>query len=288
MMMPGLLLMVVLTGSVAWAQEEEFDIENVPTPVLLKELLPAGGIDAVDVDYWLCMQMTDADGQVLGNQSYHHWSIKPVEGRLVFTYQMGYTGVNGYHKLRRSVYEADGSLVSYQDQMVRSTGSLRTVTGQVVDDQLVLETTTDVEAGIQAPADQRRKVPLKVFEEALSPDWLPLVLAYHVRRGSLGFGYATVDVSRNNEKIQSAVENLGSEQVQVAGAMVDAHLLRVKKSIDGKDDGQVNATMFVLADGSVWSMTNRTKKMRMDFRRSTAEEVSKEFSLDQVQFDLKP
>lgn len=271
--------MMLIVFGVA-ADEEPVDIEDVPTPTSLPDLLPEGGIEAVNIDYWMTMRMYEADGRVTGDPSYYYWSIKPADGNLVFIHRIGFGGANGFDRVFRSVYTAEGKLVSYRDVYHRKSGMLRVTSGKIEGDKLILQTAQGRGGKDPKPVGRPREVPLSKFDEVLPGEFEPLVLAYHIRRSSLGYGYTAIYVSENSLMIQTRVEDLGVEKAEVDGQTREAHFLRARKIYMGKNNRERSGTILVLEDGTVLSMRERENKIELRYTRSSAEQVYEQFGLD--------
>jgi len=269
---------LVALGPGVLADEPAIDnIENVPTPTTLAELLPEGGIDAVDVDYWLTMTMKTKAGQV-GNECYYHWSIKPEGDTLVFEFRYGYNGANARHTHRRTAYSAKGDVVGYREVTRFSNGETRTKTGEVVGDEWVVKTTVSAIDGEVHASDVSRS-PAEREQGTVPAEWLPLILAYHIRNASLGYRYKTTNpVGQPFPEVNRAVD-LGVEAVQVDGEDRRAHLLAIVREYE-PNDHTTRIKMLVTEAGEVLSMDSEADPYRMAYRRTTAEEVAERFGLE--------
>lgn len=76
-------LALILTANPCPADKDVgVDVENIPTPLTLPELLPLGGIQAVKIDFWMRIQAS-YKGQPMDTR-FIHWHVEPVAGELVF------------------------------------------------------------------------------------------------------------------------------------------------------------------------------------------------------------
>lgn len=267
------------------ADDEDFDIENVKTPTKLAELLPEGGIDAVDVEYWL-LTKTTKDGFAWGSERYSFCTIKPIDGRLVFTVQYGYAGANGYHRMSSSAYTADGKLDTYEELM-HSRGKIRRkLTGKVVEDELVIKTTIYNNDGQISHDGDTRKVALKDFEGAVPSHWIPLVMAYHVREGSLGYRFTSIDMSRSNERSDTVVEDIGTQNVEHNGKPANAHVLMSKRTVpNSRNKTELSTQYQVLENGEVMAMKTTSGTIRYNSERAASEKIIHQFALDLLQVE---
>jgi len=270
---------LVALGPGVLADEPAIDnIENVPTPTTLAELLPEDGIDAVDVAYWLTMTMRTDEGRV-GQESYYHWSIRPEGDTLVFTYRYGFTGVNGRHVHKRSVYSSRGEMIGYRQVMRFDNGRTHTTAAEFVGDEKVLTTTTSADGELTARPKVAR-VPIEHEQGAVPAEWLPLILAYHLRQGSLGYRYKTIDPVGTSHPTLNRVIDLGTERVEIDGEDRRAHLLALERAQAGNDDNILTRIkMLVTETGEVLSMDSENGKYHLTYRRTTADEVAERFGV---------
>lgn len=291
-MMPGLLktrnfaaALVILFVLPALA--DEVDIENAPTPTRLVELLPEGGFDAVKLDVWTSTTMTMQDGRISPLNSYHHWSIKTDAGKLVIELALCRPMPHGSKTLQRFIYSADGTLEAYHELRESRGKPTADLIGKVEGDELVIKPNPEVGI-LNANLSRERSVPLATFDTHVPVAWVPLVRAYHMRNGHLGYEYATVDLTRSNEKIKRSVEDVGSEQVEVAGESVLGHLLLEKIVREGKGKRQGVATesqALVQTNGAAFNGTSRQKRYTYTTKRVSEEEARDRLGIEGKQAD---
>ncbi|MFN3168237.1 MAG: hypothetical protein ACE37H_14340 [Phycisphaeraceae bacterium] len=262
------------------AEPAILNIEDVPTPTALAELLPEGGVGSVEVDYWLTMTMRNDAGRV-GNESYYHWSIKPEGETLVFTYRYGFAGNNGRHVHSRAVYSAKGGLVAYRQVMAFASGLTRTTTAEVGADQTVLTTTTTRDDGREPAPAKVARLPAERESGAVPAEWLPLVFAYHIRKGSLGYRYKTINPVGQGPPQANRVVDLGVERVEIDGEPRRAHLLALERAQAGNPQNILTRIKVLVTEaGEVLSMDSASDKYRLVYRRTTAEEAAERFGVE--------
>jgi hypothetical protein len=290
------LTIALFLGSATFAQDDVPDDIDAKTPTDLIELLPEGGIEKTDVDFWLVMEM-QGPGGVDGQESmYMHWSIKPEDGKLVVQIQQGSgdedgDGAFGMHK--RTVYSAKGRLESFRSEMSFGGFGGQTATGQVEGDELVITTEDAADLALPdgveiEPAEgdgpQTRRVPLKDVEAIITPELMPLVFGYHARQGSLSYRVPMGDpASEMGEAGTMTVEDMGQEAVEFDGKEHTAHLLSVKMVQRLGEDGESfeqAMRMLVLKDGTIMKMYADQDQIKMTAERMPFEQVKEKFNLN--------
>jgi hypothetical protein len=275
---PFILLVVLLPVPTL---ADEIDIENAPTPTRLTQLLPEGGIEAVQLESWSVTEMTGPNGRVFTSDTYTHWSYKVVEGQLVMQISMGRAMPHSYLTQQRFTYTAEGELVAYHE--VRESRGNRTadLIGKVEGDELVIKPNPEVGV-LNENLSRERRIALKDFETHVPVVWAPLVHAYHIRSGHLGYSYATIDLTRSGEKISRSVEDLGTETIELQGDETDGHLLveNTTRERSGKKTTSSSQTM-VLKNGSAIRSKSKNGRYAYLTKRVRFEDISEKFGLEQ-------
>lgn len=279
----ALILTMTLTG-LAHAQDDDgdIDIENAPTPTNILELLPDEGIDAVDLEYWTVMSMDNLAGGT--TTMYSHWSAQAVDGSLVIeSAETGDVGGNRVTTRTLRVYSAQGVIQSYQMSARFGQAQEMTMTGVVDGDEMVLTTTIENAPGLppgeklEQPA---RRVPLEAFNSGVSQEILPLVHAYHIREGHVGYTMQLSAGLGGAGQLQMRIENTGTEMVDFDGEQYRAHVLIMLPP--GAAPEEAKATFVVLEDGSLMSMTMNEAGQEIRSRRITAAEAREALGLDEA------
>ncbi|MFK7789455.1 MAG: hypothetical protein AB8C95_08220 [Phycisphaeraceae bacterium] len=270
-------LLLVSLPSVA----EEIDIENAPTPVGLLELLPEGGINAVQLEAWVISTRSNRQGQVGTLGSYTHWSIKPVDGKLVVQMKQGWAPPRQFSTLQRFIYTAEGELDAYHEIRESQGKPTANMIGKVEGENLVIKPNPEVGV-LNISLSRERTVAMETFATHVPVAWMPLVRAYHLQSGHLGYEYATVDLTRSSEKIGRSVEDVGAEIVTIQGKEHVAHLLLEQRSRKNRTNQQADgkSKTMVLSDGSTFSSVLKHGQYTFTSRRVSIEDVRKSFVID--------
>lgn len=271
------LLMIVITLS---AVCEEVDIENATTPTRLIDLLPEGGIDVVDIDAWTITTISGREGRGVTSETYTRSRIRSVDGKLVVELQTGRPAPHGMLTLKRFVYTAEGQLEAYYE--IRESRGNRTadMIGRVEDGELVIEPNPEVGV-LNANLSRTRRVPMETFETHVPVAWLPLVRAYHIRKGHLGYQVNTVDLTRSADKITRSIEDVGSETIEVDGQAVTAHLLLETTSRERR--GQTvttSAQTMAQQNGALVSSQSKQGAYTYTTQRKAEQTVREKFGLE--------
>ena len=266
---------------------ELFDIENMPTPTTLAELLPEGGIDQVLFDDWMVTRYTGPNGGgLIAPERLEHRRAFPEDGRLVFetlTVSDPVNG-NGYRMTRRWVYSADLQLETYEQIMSSAArGDTRQV-GTVEGDHFVIrqieyaQNTEDKED--RAP----RSIPLADLEGKILHHWRPLVYAYHLRNGSLGYDVELAHFLSVGSAYTIRIEDVGTQAVEVDGHPQEAHVLVASRTIGtGRHQREHVTQMLMLSTGEYVSSFQTGERYRLSSERITREEAIEMFALDEDQ-----
>lgn len=273
-----ILLVLFASARCASAEDEEFDIEHVKTPLTLPELLPEGGVDAVDIDFWLLIKVTH-DGKPSGDR-FMRWSIKPIYGHLVFTFQNGTAGNAKYHRMSTTTYSKEGKLVGYARVVHEHGRKSAEVVGKVVEGKLEITTTSFDKAGkaLKPTTETKSLEPLK---STVPSEWFSLVAAYHIRKGSLGYRFARTDLHFHFQHAETVIEDVGVEQVEHNGKKFPAHLLLGDRNFGKRkrDSAESKLQYLVLANGELMYMRNLYYGYEFLGRRATAEQIKSQFWL---------
>lgn len=249
----ALTIVVLLFAGQVWAEDQPADIENAKTPLTLEQLLPGGSIESVDLDYWTKNQMlTKTGGQTNGRETYVHITIKPKDGHLVFSKTRYFEANTLFKIMTRLEYTADSELQSYQGTTRRGEAIIASVTGQVEQDNLVISRFTHVNSEKPERPKTTTKIPAKEYASAVPSQWLPLVYAYHIRKGHLGYRVVVYDFAESRIAKTMEVMDLGTEDVERDGETVTAHLLSAKiKYGPGPRARRDQLRLLVLESGQV-------------------------------------
>lgn len=269
-------LLVVLALPVG---ADEIDIENAPTPTRLIELLPEGGIQAVDMDVLTITEAFRKGGRYPSLDTYTHWRMKPEDGKLVIELISGRPKPRDYNTEQRWVYNAEGELESYQEVRVSKGNRVADLIGKIEDDQLVIKPNPEVK-GLKQNMALQRSISLETLKTHVPNAWIPLVRSYHIRAGHLGYHFATVDLTRNAEQIKRSVEDVGTESLTVGDQAVVGHLILEKRSYKSKRKSNSPTLSMVLKDGGVFNGQSQNGDYTFKTRRATSEEVRERFSFE--------
>lgn len=267
----GLLVVLALP-----AGGDEIDIENAPTPTRLIELLPEGGIQAVDMDVLTITEAFKNGGRTPTLDTYTHWRMKPEDGKLVIELISGRPKPRDVTTKQRWVYNAEGEFESYQEVLVSKGSRVADLIGKIEDDQVVIKPNPEVK-GLKRNRDLQRSISLEIFKTHVPNAWIPLVRSYHIRAGNLGYNFATVDLIRNAEKIKRSAEDVGTESLTVGDQAVIGHLILEKRSYKSKRKSNSPTQSMVLKDGGVFSGQSQNGDFTFKTRRATSEEVRERF-----------
>lgn len=266
------------------------DIENAATPTKLLELLPEGGIATLDVDFYLAMGPGDAPGG--GGEMVMRWSVKHVEDQLVFgMINRGGAGNDSSFVTKQEVYGKDGRLVSTDSHMRYGTFMNQQVVGKVVGDDLLIKTSNKVELnlpqGVELPdqdEEEVRKLSLKDYESSVPMSWMPLVFAYHIREGNLGYTFSSKDYEQDMVQ-HMTVEEIGIQPMELGGKQVETHVLKITTKYEFEDDVNIDADSFeqqmnmhVLADGTIVKIDAKGEQVNYAARYLSPKEGEEKFA----------
>lgn len=156
------------------------------------------------------------------------------------------------------------------------------VEGEVEDDELVLKTTQYDNEGNVRQVNRKKTLSLEPYENSIPSEWQPLVFAYHIQKGSLGYRFDRADVSRSNRGDSNIFEDVGTEQVEFHGKQATAHLL-VGKRDDASDSRSKQPAMvkyLVLPNGLPMSIRIDIGEHEYISKRITAEQAKKKLPID--------
>lgn len=248
------------------------NIEDAPTPLSLARLLPEDGADAVDIRYWLIWG-EKYDGSASGTVGYRYVSIRGEGGKLavqVVTFSRDETDDAGRLRL---VYDKSGRLESYDQSWKTSSGRYSGVRGSV-------------RGGFLRLTDQD-PIPIESLEDRVVFECLPLVFAYHIRHGHLGYRFQTREMSwlehpAPQVDYQTSLEDLGVESVDFDGQSHDAHVLRLKYRSRYRGSNEVyrcTGQVLTLPNGEVMRWSVDYDEMTYRARRATVDEVAERFGI---------
>jgi hypothetical protein len=256
--------------------EVETDVEDVPTPLVLAELLPPGGVEAVDVDFWIRIEASYKDRHI--DVRFMRWNIQPVEGQLVFTVQTG-TAKSKLYNSAKTTYTKEGELVGYEKVSYLGGKKTGAIAGSVEDGQLILKTTSYGAEG-QATTGTDTKS-LEAFETTVPSEWFSLIAAYHFRKGSLSYSFARTDTAYHFQHADTDLEDVGTEEVQWEGKAYSARMLIGDRTFGkGKKDNPDSKLQYlVLPNGELMYTRNLYHGYKFLGYRVSKEAIEKEFWL---------
>lgn len=278
-----LLMLFFLTGAafVAGAQEQGGDPENVPTPLTLSELLPPGGVDAVDIDFWI---RTDAsyDGRPMDIR-FMHWSIQPADDNLVVIYDDGKKrGELLEHRRARTTYSKAGKILDYYQISHRNGKKVNEIRGKAEGNELVLKSTDyDINTGREKSSKTTRSS-LEPLKTSTPSGWFPLIVAYHIRKGSLSYSFSRTDLHYNFQHAETSIQDVGTELLEYEGKQVKARLLLGERNF-GKNNrpDRVDSKLqyHALPNGELMYIRNLYNGYKFLGYRKTREQIAEEFWL---------
>lgn len=254
----------------------ELDVENVPTPLTLPELLPPGGIEDVKVEFWMRIEASYKDRPM--DVRFIHWHVKPINGQLVFTMDSGTAG-SKLHSSAKTIYSKEGELIAYTNISHLKGKKTSEVIGTIAEGQLIL-TTTKYDANGKASTSNQTKS-LEPFESSVPSEWFSLVAAYHFRKGSLSYGFARTDTAYNFQPAFTIIEDVGTEQVEWDGQTLNARMLLGDRTFGRTRHDEVDSKFqyLVLPNGELMYMRNLYHGYKFLGYRVTKEAIEKEFWL---------
>lgn len=268
--------LVLLLVAVPCGGEPEADIENAPTPLSLTELLPPGGIEAVQAEFWMRIEASYKDRPM--DVRFIHWHIRPVDGQLACTLESG-TRDNKLHSISTMTYSKQGKLTAFRSDAHLQGRKTSTTVGEVVDGQLVMKVTSYNAAGKGTTQPQTRS--LQAFEETVPSEWFTIVAAYHIRKGNLGYSFARTDTAYRFQHAQTSIEDVGTEEVQWGGETHTAHML-LGERVFGKrkpDKPDSKLQYLLLPNGEMMYMRNLYHNYKFLGYRASKKDIAKEFWL---------
>lgn len=257
------------------------EVEDVPTPLTLGALLPPGGVEAVDAEFWMRIEVSRQDRPM--EARFIHWHIRGVQGQLVCTIESG-RAESKEHSIATMTYSKQGKLSSYRN--VSHLGGRKTsdTVGEVLNNKLVAKTTTYDAAGNTSVNEQTRS--LAVFEKTVPSEWFTIIAAYHIRKGSLSYAFARTDTSYNFQHAETSIEDVGTEEVQWEGKTYTATMLLGERTFSKRqrDEPDSRLQYLLLPNGEMMYMRNLYFGYKFVGERVTKEAIAKEFWLpDEVQ-----
>lgn len=258
------------------------DIEHVPTPTRLPELLPPGGIDAVDIGFWLIFATPDEDGAP-SDSMYMYWSVEPRLGRLyiehIYGSNRGGREGSGFHYRKRLIYSRRGEFLSYTADLQLGAGHRQSITGKLDADQIVLTTINRRgHTGFKQHVSER-SIPVSTFNDAVPVEWMPLVIAYHIRHGSLGYDLTTLEFA-TGQMGQTRIEDLGTELYQHAAELHNAHFLGVDIRVAGQRTKRRETLKVLTAKDGNYFQIHYQEGSGTTVRRSSIDEVVEVFGVE--------
>jgi hypothetical protein len=256
---------------------EPIDIENAPTPIRLPSLLPDEGIEGVAIDAWT-KTTTYRNGVKSGSaEAFRHWLVGKWDERIVVETTLAYAGNSGMRVTQRFTYSLPGELESYREIRIHR-GELRTdMIGRIEGDEMVIKVNPDAKEKhpeLKLQLNRERRIPVKVFATHVPLAWMPLVRAYHIKNGHLGYVYKTIDLTRNAEKITHSFEDVGSERLAWEDGEVVGHLLLGSSENEMPNRSSTSQVqMMVTLDGVTFRSDSTREEWRFLTERISAEQA---------------
>ena len=282
---PAVILALLFVASPCPADPEaELNVENVPTPLTLAQLLPPGGVEAVQVEFWMRIEASYKDRPM--DVRFIHWHVEPIEGQLVFTMDSG-TADSKLHSSAKTTYSKDGRLTAYSNTSHLKGKKTTEVVGTVADDQLVLKTTKYDADGKASTSTQSKS--LAAFESSVPSEWFSLVAAYHFQKGSLSYSFARTDTAYHFQHAYTTIEDVGTEQVEWDGQTLNARMLLGDRTFGRTRQDEVDSKLqyLVLPNGELMYMRNLYHGYKFLGYRVTKEAIEQEFWLPPAE-DAEP
>ncbi|MEO0475368.1 MAG: hypothetical protein AAF085_05245 [Planctomycetota bacterium] len=277
------LILLSFCGLPARACDTNGNIEDVPTPTKLASLLPPGGIDALDINFWLIWSSPDDRGDKRDSM-YMNWRVEARQGWLYIEHIYGsdYGGRHegGFHYRKRFKYTPEGSFDSYFAELHLGGGERQDITGKIIHDQLVLKTVHTKRWLVFKPTITERKIPLVTFEDTVPVEWMPLIIAYHIRNGSLGYKVDTLELATGETGL-TLVEDMGTELYQYGAQLEIAHFLSIEIGVERGSRRRTETMKLLTArDGNYFQFFYPDSDTSV--RRSTIDEVGRIFDVKKV------
>lgn len=225
-------------------------------------------------------------------KDYLYWSFRQTpDGYIIETRASTHSDRQERDRL---TFDKKGRLKSYQ-YIAWSQTYKKTVIGHIKGDQWITayrsgDSATDLDgAGWEGAKLWTKSDP---YEEqvglGLPIQCAPLVAAYHIRRGSLGYRLPWVRNTSGRFKVKgdAEIEAVGAERVEHAGEQLEAHVLRIAAGKPGTDihDQEnryaVQGSATFLPDGSPINMSIKSGDYKEMSQRATKQEVVGAFKID--------
>lgn len=186
------------------------------TPTNILDLLPDDAEGKFDQSFW-----------TLREGSFTFWRARQLDdGSLECVYNTGYND-SGFYTLARWVYGRDGRLVSYQERCEPANSAYnRRTNGAWQGDEFVI--TTHLTIGDSVTHEpQVTRVPEQALASSLQAHALPLVFAYHQRRGSAAYAFSVAELMPTDNVKLYSVENKGRAEFERDGNAYAGQTLEV-------------------------------------------------------------
>jgi predicted GNAT family N-acyltransferase len=268
--------LTLLLATLPCLGEPEVDVEDVPTPLSLPDLLPPEGLEAVDAEFWMRITASYKDRHI--DYRFIHWHIRHVDGQLVCTLESGRSEIK-QHSIATMTYSKEGKLTAYRNVSHNQGQKTSDVIGEVVDNELILKTTNY--RGEQKTTESEKKS-LDVFEKTLPSEWFTIVAAYHIRKGSLSYSFSRSDTAFNFQHAETTIEDVGTEEVQWDGKTYTGHMLLGERTFGSnrqKTNPDSKLQYLLLPNGEMMYMRNLYHGYKFLGYRVTKEDIAKEFWL---------
>jgi len=270
------ILLCLLLPATPCPAEPDLDIEDAQTPLALPDLLPPGGVEAVDAEFWMRIEASYKDRPM--DIRFIHWHIRPADGQLACTLESG-TRDNKLHSISTMTYTKQGKLKAYRSVAHLQGRKTSESTGEVVDNNLVLKSTTYDAAGKQTTRSETKS--LAAFEKTVPSEWFTIIAAYHIRRGSLSYRFARTDTAYNFQHADTFIEDIGAEQIEFEGKTYTAHMLLGDRTFGTRNKTKPDSKLqyLILPNGEMMYMQNLYHGYKFRGTRVTKESIQEVFWL---------
>jgi len=269
------------------AEPECAEDQPTPTPTSLAELLPEGGLDAVDIRFGFMGSIEQLDAPL---PVYFYTTLVGEHGRLVCRFVTGsQLGEDGGRTKGVSVYTTEGRLVSFYS-MSSSYGDTTERLGSAVEDRFVVFAHTTFNPNRAFPPDEvepqtfeRTEVPLDFQDRTCPVEWRPLVYAYHIRLGSTRF-FARYSYADNRQAAYTEfVQFIGRRTINRADQAIEVNVFTVRTRNEPAEGvptwRDAELTVFVADDGRVLGTEYPEGFEGLAYHFATAEQIAERFEL---------
>ena len=258
--------------------------QYIETPTDLLDLLPDGGIEAVDIEEWMIFENQFAGRPV--ENFYRHITIKPdKQGRLIFESKAFRDISDRIYILKRVIYGSDGKLISVLERSYEGGELIYSFTASVQGDELVGQ-----EFDSTLPKTQNIvRISIDRFTSTLQNHLLPIVYAYHIRHDHKAYFFQTSRFSDDHDGSVCITEQEAKESVCLESQEQESHVLQkktiFKRSGPNPSAYEITDYITVLSSGSIVEIRSESEHIKSRGRRATAAEVKELFDFGPLEGD---